>query len=160
MQNTLANRCQTRINGGCEVEFNPHHKGARVHTRVLRAEKARDPASHSLVLGTGHTTLGVCSNQDYVGWRQGRSMGLTSFAGFGVVRYYTSHWLCYAVPSSGTGDLGCSLRIPDTSESTVPKRFLWPLQQAFLGFRRENGAAEISQRPVIEAEPTAGLRPP
>lgn len=26
MQNTLANRCQTRINGGCEVEFNPHHE--------------------------------------------------------------------------------------------------------------------------------------
>lgn len=55
MQNTLANRCQTRINGGCEVEFNPHH-GELVCTLVQR--RWQDPESHSLVLGTGQNNFG------------------------------------------------------------------------------------------------------
>lgn len=40
MQNTLANRCQTRINGGCEVEFNPHH-GELLCTRILGSSDPR-----------------------------------------------------------------------------------------------------------------------
>lgn len=69
------------------------------HTWVLSAEKTEDPTSHSLVLGTGYATLGVCSNQDCVsGGGRGEAWGEPVLQALGVVRYYASHWLGCAVP--------------------------------------------------------------
>lgn len=101
------------------------------------AEKTQDPASHSLVLGTGQNNFGSLFKPDSPvpkgekprvsqfcrlwGWSDG--MPLPSL-------------LPYAVPSSGSADLGCSLRIRDTVESPVPTRaFLDRCNKPFSAFR-------------------------
>lgn len=160
MQNTVANRRQTRINGGCEVEFIPHHREL-VCIRVL----GEDAGFYKSQPGPRHWTYhrGSLSKPGLASLvPAGEKPEVNQFCRLWAWSDVTPHprFPRQLVPSSGSADHGCSLRVPDIAEGSEPTRFPWPLQQAFLGFRRENGPAEISKRPVVEAKPTADLRPP
>lgn len=152
MQNTLANRCQTRINGGCEVEFNPHH-GELVCTRVLSVGEVRDFTSQSL----GSTRW---THIPRILSKLGRFPLVPAREKLGANQFCRSWGWVVVMPLSTfllqSPALGCSLPIQNTAWSLTAAHLLSlaaMLRQAFLGCSRQTEPEEPSKRSWLKQTP-------
>lgn len=156
MQNTLANRCQTRINGGCEVEsFNPHHGSWCAHGS--RPQGRHAPRSCGLAWGDGDATLGFCKSVDApLPPRQRRNWANRDAGLEGLSNVIASPLLLYSICSHSLSADGGSLQIP--RHKTVGADSGLPFLQLSLGAALLSPKLGRCSKPFSASSETRGKR--